>query len=227
MLYVLISPALAGVISAGVGAVAGIGGTYMQNRMARDEAQRERNFQREMRNTQYQAAVADMEAAGLNPALAYQQGGAGGATGAVAPIENPLRDGVSNALAVRQQNAQIDLMKEQGKEVSARRALALNQAKKAGHEASIAARENDARTARWSYYFDEHGNAKEPLMELLRAEHQSSMATNARSVSELEALQLSIPERKALAAVFERVGGGGKGAQLMLPLLMQIIRSRN
>ena len=48
----------------------------------------QRNFDQQvfMRNTQYQSAVADMQKAGLNPALAYQQGGnqaasAGGAVG--------------------------------------------------------------------------------------------------------------------------------------------------
>ncbi|UQT28873.1 DNA pilot protein [Microvirus AZ-2020] len=50
----------------------------------REEAQKTRDFQERMRATQYQTATKDMLAAGINPMVAYTQGGAGTPSGATA-----------------------------------------------------------------------------------------------------------------------------------------------
>lgn len=61
-----------------------------------DEAQLNRDFQLMLRNTAMQARVADLKKAGLNPALAYQQGGAAvtaGATASGSPVSGSSASG--------------------------------------------------------------------------------------------------------------------------------------
>ncbi len=193
-------------------------GGLLSNRSNIKEAQKDRDFQERMRNTQWQAGIADMEAAGINPALAYSQGPAASPGGSrAATQENILGEGASSALAVKTAQEQYALLKEQKGLISA-------QKRKTQFESVSASRVAEADTARWSYYFDSQGRAKPPMMALLNSEHGASMANSARSVTELNLARLKQPEMEALAKLFESVGGGGKGMQIAMPLLMQLLR---
>lgn len=55
-----------------------------QNAFNSAEAQKNRDFQAHMSNTAYQRAVVDMKAAGINPMMAYSQGGSSTPSGASA-----------------------------------------------------------------------------------------------------------------------------------------------
>lgn len=85
----LIENLIPGLVSVGTGILGLHSAKESQSKdFAHQLEMQQRNFDQQvfMRNTQYQSAVADMQKAGLNPALAYQLGGnqaasAGGAVG--------------------------------------------------------------------------------------------------------------------------------------------------
>lgn len=64
-----------------------------------EQAQIQRDWQTKMANTSYQRAMKDMEKAGLNPILAYSQGGAQVPGGAVATSGNSAMGAASGVMA--------------------------------------------------------------------------------------------------------------------------------
>lgn len=89
------------------GLASNIVGGFVQNQQQAKLARRQEKFQERMRDTAYQAAVKDMRAAGLNPMLAYSQGGASTPSGAQPNVENILSPGVSSALQIKRLAAEL------------------------------------------------------------------------------------------------------------------------
>lgn len=95
--------------AAAIGGLAGLGSGAMQyyggqqaNAANAEQAQKQMDFQKMMSDTSWQRGTADMKKAGLNPMLAYSQGGASSASGAAARMENVAGPAASSAMQAAQ-----------------------------------------------------------------------------------------------------------------------------
>lgn len=99
-------PLLAALPAAVAGGASLIGG-ILGNKAQRDSAREQMDFQERMSNTAYQRATADMRMAGINPMLAYSQGGASSPGGAQAQQQDVIGPAVASAQHARRLGSEL------------------------------------------------------------------------------------------------------------------------
>ncbi|WNK13778.1 MAG: DNA pilot protein [Microvirus sp.] len=104
----------------GIGAA---GLSYLGGKQANDanakQAQAQMDFQAQQTGTAYQRATADMQQAGLNPMLAYSQGGASSGSGASANISDEITPALSSAKQGAMYREQLNQLQLQNDNISA------------------------------------------------------------------------------------------------------------
>jgi len=162
------------------------------------EAEQNRDWQEHQRATAYQTTVADLQAAGLSPMLAYSKGPTSGGSGATAAPMQPLKLGETE-----QRTTSSDLSRAQVDVAKTQEQLNIASAKKTAAEADLAAQKVLQEPAR--FYLEQAA---------LGSQINSSTA-QANQTSALELLtrqgKAPSPDTNIVRNIKDAVNLGGKG----------------
>lgn len=208
----------------------GFGGQMLTNQTNVGLGKEQMEFQERMSSTSYQRGVKDMMAAGLNPMLAYSQGGASTPIGSMPQVQNAVSAGVGSAAqtaqaigamqSIKQSEAQTDLLAAEAAKVKSttfahwvNNARAMTELKKMGVDLDTARAVFDAMNAadRGS---DRPGAGFRADVDRRKAEARLS--------------QLMLPEGEAMAKFWSNdFGSASPDIKLVLQMLRGILGAGN
>lgn len=193
-------PAAASVL----GSVLSAKGQSDTNSANAEMAQNQMDFQERMSSTAYQRSMADMKAAGLNPILAYQKGGASTPGGSTATMINPVPDKIGDTLSnsatqALRMGAELDKIKADTRTSESQSELNLAQERKVNAETDLARQGFTTGTLNQNLLGQQHENLVESLREIGARIRNMDSDTDLKEVTKL-LRDLDIPSARAAAS---------------------------
>lgn len=199
-------------------------GAREQNQQSAAMAREQMQFQEHMSSTAYQRAVNDMKMAGLNPMLAYSQGGASTPGGASVKFENVKSAGTASAAQAAGTVANLQSVAANTEQVRAMTDKIRSETLEQQINTARALAEIASRKTETLHEEDKIRRTRVALKEDQRA-YSAREAGNAwaddvrRRKAEADLAQLEIPAAKSQAEFYDKLGATAPGMKWLFEIL--------